>query len=263
MAPKNPDGLFPSDDPGVVVLRKVLRAAAPRPARSESASVKNQYAVRFADVMATCMADDLFERLEDIRATTKRCAASARGMKQLDVNFSTPSLGLALGISLKSVHLRDVGGAARYTHNMKRNEEELRIEASGYHKRQPYAVMVAVLFLPFDACSDGKKDNPSSFGSWVRHLRPYSGRLKPIDEIDQFEKIYIGLYETDGSNLQFFDVENAPPKNGRPLNMLSYAAFLTHVHHAYLLRNEADFQWAEGDEEPLSVEGDAEEDDDA
>ena len=65
----------------------------------------------------------------------------------MDINFSTPELWLALGISLKSVHLRDIKGAERYTHNMKRNEEELRIEASGYHKRQPYAVMIAVLFL--------------------------------------------------------------------------------------------------------------------
>jgi hypothetical protein len=62
---------------------------------------------------------------------------------------------------------------------LKRNEEELRIEASGYHKRQPYAVMAGILFLPFDACEDGKKNNPSSFGSWVRHLRPYAGRTAP------------------------------------------------------------------------------------
>ena len=151
----------------------------PRPSRSDPVGAKNQYAVRFADHMATQIASDLFERLEDISATTKRTAASARGKKQLDINFSTPRLGLALGISLKSVHLRDVKGSERYTHNMKRNEEELRIEASGYHKRQPYAVMVAVLFLPFDAADDGKKDNPSSFGSWVRHLRPYSGREDP------------------------------------------------------------------------------------
>ena len=42
---------------------------------------------------------------------------------------------------------------------MKRNEEELRIEASGYHKRQPYTVMIGVLFLPFDG-ADEKKGQP-------------------------------------------------------------------------------------------------------
>jgi hypothetical protein len=204
--------------------------------------------------MAARIAEHLFERLENIAASTKRTARSAHGTKQLDINFSTPRLGLALGISLKSVHLRDVKGAERYTHNMKRNEEELRIEASGYHKRQPYAVMVAVLFLPFDSADDGKKDNPSSFGSWVRHLRPYTGRGEPEDDVDKFEKIYVGLYEPDGTSLRFFDVEEAPPKNGRPAKTLDYREFLDDVYDAYLKRNEAEFQWAEGDEEPLRLE---------
>jgi hypothetical protein len=254
MAKKEHQEPSPQVDAGVTVITQVMEASEPRPSRSDPVGAKNQYAVRFADHMANQIASDLFERLEDISATTKRTAGSARGKKQLDINFSTPRLGLALGISLKSVHLRDVKGSERYTHNMKRNEEELRIEASGYHKRQPYAVMVAVLFLPFDAADDGKKDNPSSFGSWVRHLRPYSGREDPEDEIDRFEKIYIGLYEPDGSNLRFFDVQNAPPKNGRPAQTLSYREFLGEVYHAYLRRNEAEFKWAEGDEEPLDIE---------
>lgn len=241
-------------DVGPSVIAQVLEASKPRPNRSDPVGQKNQYAVRFAEHMANRIAADLFERLEDITATTKRSARAARGKKQLDVNFSTPQLGLALGISLKSVHLRDVKGAERYTHNMKRNEEELRIEASGYHKRQPYAVMIAVLFLPFDSADDGKKDNPSSFGSWVRHLRPYAERREPEDEIDNFEKIYIALYEPDGTSLRFFDVKDAPPKNGRPTQTLGYREFLGEVYTAYLKRNRAEFRWAEGEEEPLDVE---------
>jgi hypothetical protein len=244
-----------SPDEGAAVIADVLRVAAPRPAQSDAVGPKNQYAVRFADRMAARIAADLFERLENITATTKRDAGSVRGAKQLDINFSTPRLGLALGISLKSVHLRDINGAQRYTHNMKRNEEELRIEASGYHKRQPYAVMIAVLFLPFDSCEDGKRDNPSSFGSWVRHLRPYAGRRDHEDEIDKFEKIYVGLYEPDGTAMRFFDVEKAPPKNGRPLDAIAYRQFLSEVYHAYLERNEAEFRWADGADDPLVVEG--------
>jgi hypothetical protein len=250
------------EDIGPAVISAVLEASQPRPERSDPVGLKNQYAVRFADNMAARIAADLFERLENITASTKRSAGSVRGSKQLDVNFSTPRLGLALGISLKSVHLRDVGGAGRYTHNLKRNEEELRIEASGYHKRQPYAVMIAVLFLPFDSTTDGKRDNPSSFGSWVRHLRPYTGRLEPDDEIDKFEKIYIALYEPDGSALRFFDVQDAPPKNGPPKQTLSYRDFLAGVYHEYLRRNEAEFRWADGDDEPLDIEEDDSEGDD-
>ncbi len=259
---------------GVAVIRGVLKASRPRPEVAAPVGEKNQYAVRFAEHMAKCIADDLAPRLRGILATTKRTAVSVRGQKQLDVNFSTPQHGLALGMSLKSVHLRDAK-SGRYTHNMKRNEEELRIEASGYHKRQPYAVMVGVLVLPFDSCDDAKKDNPSSFGSWVRHLRPYSGRTQPDDEIDRFEKLYVALYEADGSDLRFFDIESDPPKrrrptkdgdlaspDGRPRRLLTYAEFLDAVYHRYLQRNSAEFRWANGEEAPLEVdEADEEEQD--
>lgn len=269
-------GVTMSDSPGerkqVVVdgaaaIAEVLAYAHPRPDVSATQTQKNQYAVRFAERLAELVARDLQPMFPGIEATTKRNAAAVRGKKQLDINFSTPQLGLALGISLKSVHLRDVGSSQRYTHNMKRNEEELRIEANAYHKRQPYAVMVGVLLLPFDSCTDGKKDNPSSFGSWVRHLRPYTGRAGPTDEPDVFEKLYIGLYEPDGSDFRFFDVASDPPKNQRPRldgalkggdgrvqRLLSYGEFLAAIFHAYLARNSADFRWADGDEDPLEPE---------
>ena len=240
-------------DSGAKVLRKVLEASVPRPTESDAIGAKIQYAVRFADAMAQAIADDLSPRLKGINATTKRSAAAAHGRKQLDVNFSTPDLGLALGISLKSVHIRDAGSATRYTHNMKRNEEELRIEASGYHKRQPYAVMIGVLFLPFDSCADGKKDNSSSFGSFVRKLRPYAGRTGPHDEPDKFERIFVAVYDPKGSEMKFFDIEQAPPKNARPKNLLTYEEFLDIAYHAYLSRNSAEFQWADGNADPLDA----------
>lgn len=252
--------LFPE---GGLVIDEILKAAEPRPSPDSKTDEKILYAVRFADRMAERLAADLQPLLKGIEATTKRSAPSAGGKKkQLDVNFSTRNYGLALGISLKSVHIREKGG--RYTHNMKRNEEELRIEASGYHRRQPYAVMVGVLFLPIDSCDDGRASNPSSFGSWVRHLRPSAGRSNPEDHDDLFEKIYIGLYEPDGTNLCFFDVESDPPKNGRPRSegellgtdgrprrTLGYSEFLDAVYHTYLRRNSAEFRWDDGSEEPL------------
>src|SRR5438094_747375 len=80
-----------------------------------------------------------------------------------------------------------------HTHNMKRNDEELRTEASGYHQRQPYAVMIGVVFLPYDSCDDARGMHPSSFGAWVRYLRPLAGRDEPHDEIARFERVFIGL----------------------------------------------------------------------
>ncbi len=95
---------------GAAVISEVLASASPRPdAKDKDQSKKIQYSVKFADKMAEIIADGLRPKFAGIAATTKRSAASAGGKrKQLDVNFSTPDLGLALGISLKSVHLADV-----------------------------------------------------------------------------------------------------------------------------------------------------------
>lgn len=258
--PQPPKNTLSAHD-GAAVIAAVLKAAEPRPDQTSPVGEKIQYATRFADAMAEQIASHLAPSLRGISASTKRTAGSVRGRKQLDVNFSTPEVGLALGISLKSVHIRDVGGSSRYTHNRKRNEEELRIEATGYHKRQPYAVMVGVLFLPFDSCEDGRRENASSFGSWVRHLRPYTGRQDPEDEDDKFEKMYIALYEPDGTDLRFFDVEWDPPKKGRPKRLLSYDEFLDAAYYAYLNRNAAEFTWAEGEEEPLAIDEQLDEED--
>jgi hypothetical protein len=236
--------------PGHVALTAALVKADPRPTSSSSPGDKITYATRFADAMAEQLAIDLAPRFPGIDATTKRSAVTSKGKKQLDISFSTPKMGLALGVSLKSVHVREAGG--RYTHNMKRNDEELGTEASVYHERQPWAVMAAVMFLPFDACDDGKKGNPSSFGSWVRGLRPRVGRSSPGERESLLEKGYIALYQPDGSNLQFFDIESAPPKHGVPGDLLSYANFIEALYRAYTQRNHAEFRWADGDIETLS-----------
>lgn len=248
---------------GKVPLGRALTAALPRPdALTASPNEKIRYAVDFAAAMGDVIAEDLRGVLAEITASPKRVAGSVKGPKQLDVNYSTPQLGLGLGISLKSVHMRDAKtdkktkrkSLGRYTHNMKRNEEELRVEATGYHKRQPYAVMVAALFLPLESCDDAKGTTPSSFASWVRHLRPYCGRELPSDDADRFEKIYLALYDPTGSDLRFFDVEEAPPKSGRPAATKAYGEWLDSIYEVYLARNHADFKWADGTSEPLRSE---------
>jgi hypothetical protein len=249
-----PRPIVSSPPDGAKMLQAVLKAAEPRPTTVDKPHVKNAYAIRFADAMASEIAKDLNVWLKGITASAARTAGSVEGKtKQLDINYSTPKLGLALGVSLKSVHIQDASNG-RYTHNMKRNEEELRIEASGYHKRQPYAVMVGVLFLPFDSCTDGKLKNPSSFGSWVKHLRPSTGRIDTKNDIDKLEKIFIGLYELDGSDLKFFDTQCAPPKNQKPSNLMTYSEFLLAVYEAYFDRNSVKFRWADGEDDPLPLE---------
>ncbi len=119
-----------------------------REARHKLSEDKRTYATRFADKMAICVANGLRERFPGVLPDesgrgVESPAQSVRGPKKLDVNYSTPQLGLGFGVSLKAVHFREKEKRG-YIHNMKRNDEELRSEAAGYHQRQPYAVMIAV-----------------------------------------------------------------------------------------------------------------------
>jgi hypothetical protein len=238
-------------------LKEVLDAAAPRPPDAPATSddkhglseKKRTYATRFADRMAVCIANGLRDRFpgvlpdEDGRGIESP-AQSVRGPKKLDVNYSTPQLGLGFGISLKSVHFREKENRG-YIHNMKRNDEELRTEASGYHQRQPYAVMIAVLFLPSDACEDASRRHPSSFGSWVKYLRPLALRRAPHEDIARYERVFIGLYDRNGESMDFFDVEHSPPRAGRPRTLLTYHEFLDEIEKTYLRRNASEFEWSD------------------
>lgn len=249
--------MMAGDQKLICTLQDVLDAAAPRPDdvaqvaadRHRLPEEKRTYAARFANKMAVCIANGLRERFPGILPDAQgrgieSPAQSVRGPKKLDVNYSTPQLGLGFGISLKSVHFREkpIRG---YLHNTKRNDEEWRTEASGYHQRQPYAIMIAVLFLPDEACEDASPRSPSSFGSWVKYLRPLALRHTPQDDIARYERVFVALYDRLGQGMEFFDVEKAPPKRGRPKNLLSYGEFLDQIEKTYIRRNASEFQWAD------------------
>ncbi len=177
-------------------------------------------------------------------------ARTAKGFKKLDVNYSKPEIGLGLGVSIKTLNFRDAK-SNRYTKNYTRIDNELRAEAHDYHERQPYAVMVAVVFLPVDSCNDASKREPSSFGQAVRIFRLRSGRDKPSDSAFLFERIFIGLYEIEGPNrgdVTFFDVSETPPKAGRPSDrkLLSFDSLVVEIKRTYDERNYPPFEWADG-----------------
>lgn len=207
------------------------------------------YATHFANAMARLVANALRPAFPGIKPDASGVgvespAQAVRGLKKLDVNFSTPQAGLGLGVSLKSVHVRDKKPKQRFTHNMKRNDEELRVEASGYHQRQPFAVLAAVVVLPFEACEDND-GRPSSFGTWVEYLWPLARRTEVHDQFDRFEAVYVALYDPETAELGFFDVTVPPPKAGRPESLLSLDDFASRLERLYKERNSLDFRWAD------------------
>lgn len=190
-------------------------------------------------------------------------ARTGKGLKKLDVNYSTVELGLGLGVSIKTINFRDKT-TKRYTKNYTRVDNELRAEAADYHERQPYSVLCAVIFIPLDACGDGETA-ASSFGQAVQIFRYRAGREKPVDDPTLFEHILIGLYDADPKefgSVSFFDVLNAPPRQGRPKELVSFKEAVAQIVAAYDRRNKTTFKWAEGETEVMSNPRPETEDDD-
>jgi hypothetical protein len=237
-----------------------LDYAEPRP--DQAGAGKRPYGTKLSNALAVLIANHLRADFPGILPTPEGQGAESRartgkGFKKLDVNYSTPELGLALGVSVKTINYRDPG-TRRYTKNYSRNDNELRAEAMDYHQRQPYAVLVGLLFLPVDACDDageGKGEDAnqgiSSFGAAVRFFRNRrTPRPSHDDEPDMFERFFVGLYDHDGptrGELRFFDVMAAPPRARRPRpdETFGLSDVATQIRATYDARNNPLFEWAE------------------
>jgi hypothetical protein len=179
--------------------------------------------------------------------------------KKTDVNFSTLS-GLELLVSIKTLSFRDTKRdpktkaklLGRYTKNMVRNDHELRAEAMEFHERYPFAVLVALMFMPLDCCLDagvGESDK-SSFAHAVMTFRNRAGRKRPDESAQMFELFYIGLYEWEGEHagtIRFFDVMDAPPRRGVPRILVDLDTVVNRIVATYGLRNRKYIPWEDED----------------
>jgi hypothetical protein len=206
------------------------------------------FAISFAKHMSASIADGLRPDFPTVKSG-ENPSRTVSGIKRVDVNYSTPEAGLGLAISIKSVHFGERDGSVGFIHNMKRNDEELRVEATGHHLRQPYAVLVALLFLPMESCTD--LPSASSFASWVQYLWPLKGRVEPEDPPDRVELVFVALYARDGSALGFYQVGGPVkcPRTGPPGSLLPFEDFLRLIKRTYYKRNGKDFSF-EGEEPP-------------
>ncbi len=222
-----------------------LEKAGTRPGEGGEREDKKNYAELFSRALAQLIANGLRKEFPGIMPDKdgrrhESPAMGGRGAKKLDVNFSTPTLGMGLGVTVKTLNFRDPK-SRRYTKNYTRIDNELRAEAKDYHVRQPYAVLVGALYLPVDACDDGKVAD-SSFAGAVAMFRQRSGRVKPANEQELLERFFVALYESEGperGEVAYFDVANEPPGRGRvpQERLMSHEQFLEQVKIAFRLRN--------------------------
>lgn len=223
------------------------------PATAAKQDLKKNFAQRLSDLLALKVADGLRRdfpgilptMVGDKRTGVESAARTVKGVKKLDINYSTVQLGLGLGVSIKTLNFRDAG-SRRYTKNVTRIDNELRAEAGDYHERQPFAVLAAILFMPQDSASDaGNKANDfSSFAHAAITLRFRAGRSTPRDSPDLFERLYIALYDAeentrDHGQVVCFDAGMPPPRRGMPRveRQMTLEQLLTDIKAAYDERN--------------------------
>ena len=237
-----------------------LNALPPRDVTHSQAEKKN-YAEAFSRLLAKRLANALRPSfpgiLPDERGRRQESKArTSKGYKKLDINYSTTELGLGLGVSVKTLNFRDPK-TQRYTKNYTRIDNELRAEGSDYHERQPYAVMVAVIFLPLDSCTDGRT-TASSFAQAVHIFRHRANRMGTTDSPAKFERVFLALYDSqpgaEFGKVKCFDVRSRPPKNGPPAKYLTMAKMISEIVNTYDERNNTKIVWADEPTKPEDLD---------
>ena len=255
-------------------LLSALDAAEPKPALTEASTTKKNYAQRLSNGLAQVIADALRPDWPNITPDKEGRGQEARvrvaaGMKRLDVKVTDDTLGLLLSVSIKTLSFQDFSaknGPGRFTKNVVRNDHELRGEAAVLHQRQPYAVVIGVLFTPVEAALDGAGAGVSSLAHMVKTFRKRAGRGRQqvigVDRPafvliggedqrhDRLERMYLGLYEWQGArrgHVRFVDVEGSVPVRGLPRaeSTLAFDDFIALVTAEVRIRNETAPTWTD------------------
>lgn len=203
-------------------------------------AAKKNYAQRLSNAIAQKVADALRPRFKGILPDAagkgqESKSAGAAGLKKLDVNYSNPTIGLGLAVSIKTTNFSDEK-TGRFTKNVKRVDGELRAEAQDCHTRQPFAVLAALWFFPAEAARDGSGDGPSSLVHAAETLAKRSGRPNQEGEHSRFELAFIGVYHEDGV-VDFFPVSERFPNAGLPTYKLTATEVLARIEQTFAERN--------------------------
>lgn len=274
--------------PAIRTFREALLAAGPRPSGDSSQHVKKNYAQNLSNRIAVLVAnhlreidpfDDILPDRSESGVESVSAGGSNKRKKRTDVRYATAATGLELLVSIKTLNFVDPR-TGRFTKNMVRNDHELRAEAMDHHERFPYSVLVALFFLPIEACDDGVSGN-SSFAHAILTFRPRAGRIEPSDPPSKFERLFVGLYSSEveaDRDIGFFDVMSKPPRRGRPPwpsehaahdggQLLTLEEVIEEIVKAFRVRNRTYIEWADdpsGVLEPVDtlIEDESEDSDD-
>ena len=193
-------------------LLAAVKATGVKPKDSDLQALKKNWNQRLSDNLANAVAAELRDRgMKSVLPAepgqvglsgAERRLSGGIGAKKVDVSWATEESGLIFAVSVKTIMWRD-GASGNYQKNLTNRRGDMLIESVTLHRRFPYAVLAAFLFLDVGAESDdvsveGKaKRRKSTFANAFPRLRLFTGRNDPAGREEQFEKFYIFLLDSN------------------------------------------------------------------
>jgi len=202
------------------LLVTALKTLPPKPPDTADRAPKQRYSDQVSDVVAPAFAEELrLRNLQDARPTlpgvlggsgAERRMSGAIGAKHVDVTWATEESGLMLAVSVKSINFRDQK-TGNFQKNLTNRRGDLLFEAVTLHRRFPYAVLGAFLFLDKGAAGDATSKRNSTFVNAHARLRLFTGRTDPAGRDEQYERLYIVLLDANPFSPSFEVYEAGVP----------------------------------------------------
>lgn len=191
-------------------LIAAVKAMGDKPSDKASAPTKKNWNQQLSDNLALAIAAELRDLGMDTAlpaepgqvglSGAERRLSGGIGAKKVDVSWATEESGLIFAISVKTIMFRD-SKTKNYQKNLTNRRGDMLIESVTLHRRFPYAVLGAFLFLDIGAETDDfnddgtKKKRKSTFKNAFPRLRLFTGRNDPAGREEQFEKFYVLLLD--------------------------------------------------------------------
>ncbi|KJL22922.1 hypothetical protein RN51_01667 [Microbacterium oxydans] len=200
-------------------LLAAIKATGPKPADTDTQANKKNWNQRLSDGLALAIAAELRDRgmsgalpAEPGQlglSGAERRLAGGIGAKKVDVSWATEESGLIFAVSVKTIMFRD-NSTKNYQKNLTNRRGDLLVESVTLHRRFPYAVLAAFLFLDAGAEHDGTARRKSTFENAFPRLRLFTKRPDPSGREEQFERFYVFLLDSNSfqPSLRAFEVDD-------------------------------------------------------
>lgn len=201
-------------------LQAALEQLGPKPVDTAARPEKQAYSQRVSEVLAQAFAAALRDRgLSTARPAppgelgtsgAERRMSGGIGAKKVDVSWATEESGLILGVSIKTINFRD-NKTRNFQKNMTNRRGDMLFEAVTLHRRFPYAVLVGLFVLDAAAADDGTDRRKSTFHNAHQSLKLFTGRDDPAGREEQYERLYVVLFQADRFQPSFTVYEAGDP----------------------------------------------------